>query len=377
MRLGLALFAGACAHSEPTGPADVPVADGPLSTAAPTRLTFDPGMDQLSGLSPDGATLLYSFQPLGRADRDRCLAFLPAAGGTREEYCENATTHQDLTDALEMPALGADGALLYAAYQSPIGAALPTSGELRLATRTAPGTARTLLAMPTNVGGFGFDRIGTIRWVSPSVVYLVVGSTQLTGSPISLTDRDTLFAGVGILRGEIGATSATFTAVPGTATATDFDFSPQGDSLYVTLRDDPSLYAMAIAGGARRTVFTEPRIADSAAVLTHPVRIAAGIVVVREMYQDPGTLTPPKGSAPIPPVLGLMPRSALRLLRTDGSTSLLAAAPSARPAPGSGALAAFGRIAAWGDRLVAEHRLPFDLSFITDLYAYCVQGNGC
>lgn len=371
MFLGLAVSLAACGHSDPAGGADLPVVEGPHAAAVPTRLTYDGGMDQVAGVSTDGGTLLYMFQPEGRADRDRCLGFMPIEGGTREEFCDDAAAEADRTNSLEMPALDADGRLLYAEYTSAIGAPLPSGGALRLATRASPGTARTLLVLPATIGTLGIDHIGTMRWRSATTFYVNVGLRTLVGNSGNPNKKDTLVVGLAIVRGDLTETGATFTPIAGSEGATGFDFSVAGDSLYLTVEESPSLFAIAIEGGARRTVYTEPRLLDSAMVVVHPVRTAAGLLVVREMKQDRARLG--VRFPPVPPPLGLMPWSGLRVIRPDGSTTLLA---NMTAQPLSGGLVAFGRLVAppGGCAVVAEHRYVRDLSFTTDLYRYCVDG---
>ena len=134
----------ACAHTEAAESTGPTALDGPHAAATPTRLTYEAGMDHVGSFSPDGATLLYAFQPAGRADRDRCLGLMPATGGTRTEICDEAVAHRNSTDAFEHPALNDDGALLYGAFTSTVGAPLVSSGELRL---DAPPPGRYLLTL--------------------------------------------------------------------------------------------------------------------------------------------------------------------------------------------------------------------------------------
>lgn len=352
----------ACAHTdaaESTGPTPL---DAPHATATPTRLTFESGMDHVASFTADGATLVYAFQPAGRADRDRCLALMPAGGGTRTEICDDAVAHRNTTDAFEHAAVGDDGALLYGAFTSAIGAPLVSRGELRLATRTAPLTYRTLFTTPTVIGGFSFDHVGTIRWLSPTAFLVNAVDQSLIGSPYNEFKVDTLTLGIGLLRGDLGATGATFTAVPGTAGLNGFDLSRQRDSIYFTVQEDSSLWALPVTGGTPRRVRFESSLPNGRMILRDPARVGARIAVVRQLWQS-------RDRQPSPP-WGMSALSAIELVNPgDGAMTTLATTP--------GSDLIFGALAGSpvGCRLVAEHRFPSGFTFTTDLYAYCL-GSG-
>src|SRR5688572_12531680 len=75
-----ALTAAACEHGEPFllepyGPV------GPQNPGLLTRLTFNPGQDLAPAWLPDGSAIAYTGERGDRPDRDRCLAFMPGAGG--------------------------------------------------------------------------------------------------------------------------------------------------------------------------------------------------------------------------------------------------------------------------------------------------------
>lgn len=122
----------ACSHSPTTGTVPYTPDDAPLTATAPVRLTYDPGIDAFASFSPDGATMLYAFQPRDRDDHDRCIGFMPAGGGSREEHCDNTGIGAARTDALEYPALNSRGELLYARYASAIGDFIPNTAEVSL-----------------------------------------------------------------------------------------------------------------------------------------------------------------------------------------------------------------------------------------------------
>ena len=81
--LAAAALAG-CGHTDPAAIAESERYAAPHDAASPVRLTHDAGIDGFASFSPDGALLLYAFQPRDRADNDRCIGILPSDGGTRQ-----------------------------------------------------------------------------------------------------------------------------------------------------------------------------------------------------------------------------------------------------------------------------------------------------
>lgn len=260
----LALLIAACGHSESYKVTAIPDNDLPLSTDAPSRLTFDPGMDRFPSHSNDGTTLWYSFQSPIRQDGDRCLARIPAAGGTRTEFCLDAIEGLTRRDAFDMPSPGPGGQLIYVRYASDIGAFLPDSGTILLATEANPMVARPLLRLPTAIDGIGFTYTGRIRWLTPDHIVFVGEDMSVRRICGSCATKDTIYRGAGLIDGRITATGATFAFIPGTLFASDFDFSSGRDSLYFTATDDDPvtlprrghvLFAIPLAGGVPRVVF--------------------------------------------------------------------------------------------------------------------------
>lgn len=349
-----------------------------FSAGAPARYTFDGGLDQVGSFSADGTTLFYAFQPRlplpplvpARPDVDRCIGLLPANGGTRREICRDDFAGLDSTDAFEHAALGPDGTLLYSAYSAPIRSLLTTSGTLRAGSLSAPYPGRILLATPTVTAGLSFDHFGAIRWASPTTFFVQVFDQTLIGNPYNEIKTDTLQLGIGILRGDLTATGAVFTAVAGADSASGFDLSAAGDSLYFTRLDDAALYVVAGTGGTRRVVYSLAS-ATPRTILRDPTRVGGRIAVVRQDYQPRATLKFPD------PPWGLAPGSQIELVRPgDGAATPLARTTGSRNT--EGALAAFGALLGSPDgcRLVVEHRIVQGFTYTTDLYAYCLGVGG-
>ncbi len=118
MRLGtcaLLLALSACAHEAPyawMGPDTV----GPFPSGLPRRLTFNSGDDR--GPAVTGAALVFSRLDPSRPGRERCLAFLSAAGGTlRRQACPPTIPADTFVDTWVEPALSPDGDRLAFVWQ--------------------------------------------------------------------------------------------------------------------------------------------------------------------------------------------------------------------------------------------------------------------
>lgn len=220
----------ACGHSDGYLAVDPTSSDGPFVGGPIVRLTYEPGMDLYPSWSPDGSLLVYAFQPAGRADHDRCIGVLPGTGGTRVEHCYNAIDGDRRTDALEWPAVGAGGALVYTHYVSDIGARIPERGVLRLGTLDEPLRGGPLMTLPATVGAVGFTRIGQTAWNAPGRFLFVAQDYLMLGNIANGNKKDTTYVGVALVQATLTAGGAQFSVVPGTDSATTFVLSPAADS---------------------------------------------------------------------------------------------------------------------------------------------------
>src|SRR5574338_1719655 len=95
MRLAAVLVLTACKHEAPLTPGVYPP-NTPAGSGALVRLTFNPGVDLGPTWLPDGSGILYAMERTDRSDFDRCLALLPATGGTIErEICDRNPAADD------------------------------------------------------------------------------------------------------------------------------------------------------------------------------------------------------------------------------------------------------------------------------------------
>jgi hypothetical protein len=109
-----------CSHSEPFTNPDREN-EGPFSTAAPVRLTYNAGEDLTPAVDPSGATTLYAFTAPELPDGDQCLSDLPLAGGTATSLCPRSAGARDSTDRYERPAWLDDSTLVFLRGVRPAG----------------------------------------------------------------------------------------------------------------------------------------------------------------------------------------------------------------------------------------------------------------
>ncbi len=350
----------ACSHSEGYLAPDPTTSDSPYIDAPVLRLTYEPGMDLFPSWSPDGSLLIYTFQPAGRADRDRCIGILPHGGGTRSEHCYNAADGNGRTDALEWPALGTDGSLLYTHYISGIGDRIPERGVLRLGTPSDPFGGQQLMTLPATVGTTGFTRIGQTAWTAPGRFLFIAQDYLMLGNIANGNKKDTTYVGLALVQASLTPNGAQFSVVPGTDSAATFYISPASDSIYFTRYQDIRLYRVPMAGGNRETVFTANTPATGW-VARNPTRVGTRTaMVVARLDQD----AQPRG---------LLPGTRVEILDADmgGSDRAITVAGG----QGIGVLIA----RAGGCRVVAEARRASGISWTTDLESWCAAGTapGC
>ncbi|MEO5826707.1 MAG: hypothetical protein ABIR59_12525 [Gemmatimonadales bacterium] len=350
------LLLSACSHSDgylatDPGTSSEPFIDGPI-----VRLTYEPGMDLFPSWSPDGSRLIYTFQPAGRADRDRCIGILPRDGGTRTEHCYNADDGDRRTDALEWPALGAEGSLLYTQYMSGIGDRIPDRGLLRLGTIDDPFAGISLMTLPATVGTTGFTRIGPTAWTGPGRFVFVAQDYLMLGNIANGNKKDTTYIGLGLVQAIVTPGGAQFSVLPGTDSASTFVISPNADSIYFTRYQDVRLYRVPIAGGARETVFTA-NVPATGWLVRDPVRLGSRTaIVVARLDQD------------------AQPRGILAGTRMELLTEAMTSSQVVLIVSGGQGIGAI--IARPGDcSVVTESRRAQGISWTTDLESRCLGGS--
>jgi WD40 repeat protein len=244
---GLALIAAACDHGTPFKP-ELPAPAPPFTSLFPRRLTFNVGDDRTPSWLPDGSGIIYSSEREDRPDHDRCLAVLPADGGTiRSRYCRVEPIHEDSTDVMEAPAVSLDGRIFFHQAESRIGRQKLGTSTLMLGSADDPLRAQTIRFLPyTAPNGRFHSSIRIPQWIgSDSLVYLAEllfyeGSTFLP---------DTFYTGVDVVLLDLSAGTPVFNVLSGTDYASSVSVSDEAGILYYTLGGDSRVFRRALSTG--------------------------------------------------------------------------------------------------------------------------------
>jgi hypothetical protein len=253
---------------------------GPAGTGADVRLTFNPDQDYWPSWTADGQGILYSFVSDTPGPQHRCVGLLPATGGTNIwQLCDNRATQADSVNSFTAYALAADGQLLYTEAVSTSGpqSAAPGESTLWLADTAAPFQRRALLSLPTFVGGQSVTWLADIDWTGPNAFIALAQDFSLVVHCKGCAILDSTFAGLAVVRGTIGPSGATMTAVPGTDGASSYSMAENGASIVFTRFGEHVLYKIPAGGGTPVAVTT---VTPAAELLG--VSCTAGVCVVAD-----------------------------------------------------------------------------------------------
>ena len=252
----------ACEHGAPFRPGDY-TPDGPLAGGGSlVRLTYNPGVDATPILRPDG-TVLYSAERLDRADRDRCLAELPGAGGTVRYACRTSAP-DDSVDVFEdaVPAPPGDDRVAYVRVSSHRLPFRPVSPDAQALVVTTAGARdindvrvlRTIAYTAPAPSGRIHQGVSHIGWLGTTrLVYLGEAVAYPRGCP-SCTP-DTVRTGIEIVTLDFAAPDPVLVVVPGTSGASSVTVGATGDTIYFTLNGDSRVYRHAFSSGQTDTVY--------------------------------------------------------------------------------------------------------------------------
>src|SRR5215210_5363152 len=211
----------ACEHSSPVDPDPYPPMP-PFSALLPRRLTFNTGDDRTPAWLPDGSGIVYSTERQDRSDHDRCLAVLPAEGGTiRASYCQLNPIHDDSTDLMEAPAVNSAGGLFFHRVVSWVGQQKLGASALMLGTADQPIQAALLRPLPyTAPNGRLHSSVRLPQWIGEDSLVYLAEQLFYEGSTFY---PDTFTTGLDIVLVDFSGGAPRFEVVPETDYASGLD----------------------------------------------------------------------------------------------------------------------------------------------------------
>jgi hypothetical protein len=245
--LALSISLASCDHTAPfTVDAREPA--GPWNAAPPIRLTFNVGDDRHPAVHDD--LIVFSRLEAGRADFDRCLAFLPIGVGTLSRVsCVGKMTPDTLVDAVVDPALSPDGRVAYVRDQGVPFRNGPSTRHLVIAPLDAPDT-------PTATYTISFAwpdgrRVLALRqvsWSHADLLRFIAGQETYPSTP---TLPDTVFTSFGIA--ELSVATGIFEKIAGTESARSYASAPD-DGIWFVREGAPDTLLYLAPGSAQPTV---------------------------------------------------------------------------------------------------------------------------
>jgi hypothetical protein len=280
VRLAGCFLVLACSHDAPLQPGsyapNVPPGSGSL-----VRLTFNVRADRSPVWLPDGSGFFYSRERDDRDDLDRCLALLPASGGSIErEICDRTAAADDSVNAFSAPAIDADGRLAYVRASAPLDVGRPLAPryhELVVARLDDPLSVRVLQSMPyQGPSGRGHEEITQVRWVADSVLVYVGQHVAYIGA-CPQCPPDTLPSGLEIVRLDYRGPVPILTMLPGSDQASSIAFAAP-DTVFFTVNGDSRVFSLSLSTDSVRVVhdFGAAGIARDVQVAGHRLLAVVG-----------------------------------------------------------------------------------------------------
>lgn len=250
--LALAVLVASCGHEGPLTPGPY-TPHGPLGTGSVVRLTFNLGADLDPAWLPDGTGFIYTRERPDRPDRDRCLAQMPATGGSiAREICNQSAASADSVDAFSAAAATGSGQMAYVRASAPIEFTWPLAPrfhDLVLATLAEPGRFSAAESFPLLApSGRTHDEAAQLHWLNDhSLVYLAQSVRYLP--PCAFCGPDTISIGLEIARIDFGGSAPAVSILPGTDQASSLT-TVGSDTVYFTVYDDSRVFRLALGSGA-------------------------------------------------------------------------------------------------------------------------------
>jgi hypothetical protein len=342
--VGGLLLLGACGHSEPFTASDTRLTE-PLDATPPVQLTYAGGANTRPAFSEDGAALTYGFVR-GTPDRDRCLATLPATGGTRtRSLCWTAQGQDTLADGLELGALAADGRLAFTRHTSRVNGIIANDAGLYITRGGEAVDAERVLDLFVfqPAGGTAWDYLLDLTWSGSNELTALATDAVVINRCPPATCWDTTYVGlhVATIQPGSGAAPSVVTAVPVEAAAAGVAVDRSTGRRFIRY---PDRIEELLPNGTTTLAWTMPRPAGQVAHRITGLAAANGRLVVSTAYTD----------VPPPPAQST---AVSQLRRIDGGDQLLGVRLGAEGSFGAVTLDPTGRRLAFEGRTGASRQL--------------------
>ena len=245
--IAMALAIVACTHEPvftPSAPAGSKV---PRDTGVVHAVTHS-GTDGFPSWLPDGSGLTYSFRSADSPPLNlRCLATIPAAGGTREALSCKVRAAGDSVDESDFPTPGLGDELAYSWVVWRSKAYIPDSMLVLVGSLSSPGDATSVFKFPATLGQRLYSKVTHLAWFDAHTLAASGAVATIVQDCLGCPFR-TVYAGRNILLLDITTRPATVTLVPNTSPATSVAVAAPGE-IYYTLTGDSRVYRRVIATG--------------------------------------------------------------------------------------------------------------------------------
>lgn len=252
--LAVTIVLVACEHGAPFRPGDYGP-NGPLTPGNPTRLTYNLGQDLIPAWR-SGDSIVYTSEREDREDHDRCLAFIPGAGGAISRYACRTNAADDSINVFEDAAVAEDSiAYVRVSTERFLQGIGPDRQELVVAAGATPNTARTLQQIPfTASWGTTYDALSHIVWLGPTRL-AALGERVTYPRACSSCVPDTVRTGISIVMVDFATAVPVVTRLADGDSASSLAVAANGDTLYFTRDGDSRVYRHMFSSGLTDTLY--------------------------------------------------------------------------------------------------------------------------
>lgn len=203
--------------------------------------------------------LMFTAERRDRADRDRCLAVMPGAGGTITRYsCRTSVSNDSIDVFNEATATAAGGGrIAYVrldSYRLPIPSLSPDVQTIVVAPLANPAASQVVRELPyfapSSRTHWGLSHLGWLD--STRLVY--VGEDVSYPRPCQMCPPDTVRVGLEIATLDLAPATPIVAIVPGTDSASSVAVGASSDTIYFTRENDAVVYRHVFSSAVTDTV---------------------------------------------------------------------------------------------------------------------------